>query len=429
MRPAFKKIILSLLMLEARLAVARYKPHIIAVTGSVGKTSTKDAIYEVVAEGAYVRKSQKSFNSEIGLPLTILGRPNAWNNPFKWILNLLDGLLLIATGSRYPEWLVLEVGADRPGDLRKILRIATPDAVIVTRLPAVPVHVEAYTNPAAVREEEFAPAYALAPGAPLIISADDPYALALSAPLQVQILTYGFQESANVCITEPELYEEAGKPVGMCATLHVGHAQKKVVVRGALGEQQLLPAAAAVAAGIALGLSLSEAASGLAGYEPPPGRTRLLEGKEGSVLIDDSYNASPAAVEEGLKALNLLRAQRRIAVLADMLELGRYSVAEHERVGTLAGGSADIVVAVGIRARAFASAARSARGGREDGVLAFDTAREAAAPLRALLQPGDAVLIKGSQSMRRERLVEALLADPLDAAKLVRQDKEWKRKL
>src|SRR5471032_250749 len=106
MRITVKKIVTSVLMLEARAAVQRYKPHIIAITGSVGKTSTKDAIYEVVAEGAHVRKSQKSFNSEIGLPLTILGRPNAWSNPFKWLLNLIDGLLLLAFTNSYPEWLV-----------------------------------------------------------------------------------------------------------------------------------------------------------------------------------------------------------------------------------------------------------------------------------------------------------------------------------
>jgi UDP-N-acetylmuramoyl-tripeptide--D-alanyl-D-alanine ligase len=419
----------GLLALFARLVVRKYKPRIIMVTGSVGKTSTKDATAAALHSAFFVRKSEKSYNSEFGMPLTILGAANPWTNVFGWLRVCKEALALLVLPNHYPKVLVLEVGAGRPGDLARILRIAVPDAVIVTRLPEVPVHVEAYASPSAVREEEFAPAYALAPGCPLIICTDDPFAVALSARLDVKMLTYGLAKSADVRLVDTELCLKGGRPIGMCAKIRVGDEEEKIVVHGALGEQQLLPAAAAVAGAIALGLSLSTALAGLASYEPPPGRTRLLEGREGSVLVDDSYNASPAAVEEGLKALNLIAAKRHIAVLADMLELGRYSVAEHERIGALATEHADIIIAVGIRSRALASSARVKRPGNEESVLAFDTAREAVAPLRALVSHGDALLIKGSQSMRMERLVEALLSDPLDAAKLVRQDKEWKRKL
>src|SRR4051794_2627075 len=110
MRPLIKKILVTALMLEAKLVILKYKPKIIAVTGSVGKTSTKDAIYSVVSKGMHARKSEKSFNSEIGVPLTILGAPNAWNNPLRWLQNIFDGFCLIAFPSRYPELLVLEVG-------------------------------------------------------------------------------------------------------------------------------------------------------------------------------------------------------------------------------------------------------------------------------------------------------------------------------
>src|SRR5665213_1262947 len=115
MKDVFKKLVARALVLEARATIKRYKPRVVAVTGSVGKTSTKDAIYAVLSPSAHVRASQKSFNSEFGLPLTILGRPNAWNNPLRWLQNIADGLLLVLIGHAYPEWLVLEVGADRPG--------------------------------------------------------------------------------------------------------------------------------------------------------------------------------------------------------------------------------------------------------------------------------------------------------------------------
>ena len=130
------------------------------------------------------------------------------------------------------------------------------------------------------------------------------------------------------------------------------------------------------------------------------------------------------AVEEALSTLKTFpRVKRRIAVLGDMLELGRYSVMEHERIATLANDSADIIVAVGIRARAFAAAHKRVE------VMLFDNARAAAAALADIVRAGDVILVKGSQSIRTERIVEALLADPADVSRLVRQEKEWKRKI
>ena len=118
-----KSLVINVLQWEAKLILAKYKPKIVMVTGSVGKTSTKDAIYSVLASKFFVRKSQKSYNSDIGVPLTILNCENAWSDPFLWLLNFLKGLSLIVLPSRYPKWLVLEVGADRPGDIEKLLTL------------------------------------------------------------------------------------------------------------------------------------------------------------------------------------------------------------------------------------------------------------------------------------------------------------------
>jgi UDP-N-acetylmuramoyl-tripeptide--D-alanyl-D-alanine ligase len=428
MKRPLKSLTAGALAFFARLVVRKYKPVVVMVTGSVGKTSTKDAVAAALTESLFVRASEKSYNSEFGVPLTILGAKNPWTSSFAWARVFKEALALVLLPNHYPKVLVLEVGADRPGDLARILRIATPDVVVVTRLPDVPVHVEAYISPDAVREEEFAPAYALAAGCPLIVSSDDPYAVEMAARLEVSTTTYGTDANANFRIVGEELItDEHKRVVGMQAVLRIGDARETLKVYGALGEQQLLPGAAALACAAALGVPLADALKGLSKYVPPPGRTRLLEGREGAVLIDDSYNASPAAVEEGLKALKLVHAKRHIAVLGDMMELGRYSVSEHERIGELAAKSADIVVAVGVRSRALAASARAA-GLSEESVLLYDTAAAASAPLRALVGAGDAVLIKGSQSMRMERITEALLADPLDTSKLVRQEREWKRK-
>lgn len=428
MKNFLKIIIAGVLAFIAGTIVRRYKPHIVMVTGSVGKTSTKDAVAAVLSSRFLVRKSDKSFNSEFGVPFTILGVKNPWGNPLAWGSVIKNSLALLFLPNHYPNMLVLEVGADRPGDLSRILRIATPDAVVVTRLPEIPVHVEAYATPEAVREEEFSPAYALTAGAPLIISADDPYALDSAVRTSARIISYSSNEDAMVRISDAGFYEMEGRVAGMKANVEMGGLpaqageKKSLVIKGSVGTTQLLPAAAAIAIAGAFNISLKEALKALESYEPPPGRGRLLAGKNSSIIIDDSYNASPVAVEEALLTLKSFPTSgRRIAVLGDMLELGRYSVMEHERISALANGSADMVVTVGIRARAFASSSGTK-------VMLFDNAHSAAEALPAIVREGDVILVKGSQSIRTERIVEALLANHSDTSLLVRQEPEWKRR-
>lgn len=450
MKKFLKMIVAGTLALLARAVVRRYRPYIVMITGSVGKTATKDAVAAVLATRFFVRKSDKSFNSEFGVPFTILGVKNPWGNPLAWVSIVKRSLALLILPNHYPNMLVLEVGADKSGDIARILRIATPDAVVITRLPDIPVHVEAYASPEGVREEEFSPAHELAAGAPLIIPVDDPYALDSAVRTPARIISYGAAEGAAVRISHAGFHETKGRVSGMQAKVMMSGLpaskageEQNLIVKGSVGTTQLLPAAAALALAAAFEISFSEALAALESYEPPPGRGRLLAGKNGSIIIDDSYNASPVAVEEALETLKAFPLRpfstpsspeatkghskatkgRRIAVLGDMLELGRYSVMEHERIGALASGSADIIVAVGIRARAFTAVKGNAE------VMLFDNAHAAALALPTLVYAGDVVLVKGSQSIRTERIVEALLANPADSSLLVRQEKEWKRRL
>lgn len=427
MKNALRSMLVSTLALLAGGIVRKYQPQIVMVTGSVGKTSTKDAVAAALSERVFLRASEKSFNSEFGVPLTIIGAKNPWSNALGWIRVLKEALALLILPNHYPKLLVLEVGADRPGDLAKILKIAAPDAVVVTALPEIPVHVEAYASPEAVRDEEFAPAYALPAGAPLIISADDEHARRYAARVNAQVFTFGFAENAGVRVEGVKTLQEHGRVSGVEAALAAGEERYAYSVVGALGRTQFLAPAAAVAVARALGYGAEDAIAGLARYAPPPGRLRVFAGKNGSLLIDDSYNSSPPAVEEALAALSSAGGERRIAALGDMLELGRYSVAEHERIGALVPKHADILVAVGIRARKIAEAAQTA-GMAGENVHVFDDSREAAGALSMLVREGDAVLSKGSQGMRMERVSEALLADPMDRERLVRQDAEWKRR-
>lgn len=437
MKAMLKGLAAAFLAMFARGVLRKYRPAVVMVTGSVGKTSTKDAVAAALSMTRYVRASEKSYNSEFGVPLTILGAANPWTSPVKWLRVIGEALALLLLPNHYPKLLVLEVGADRPGDLRRILRIATPDAVVVTRLPDLPVHVEAYATPEAVREEEFQPAYALPPGCPLVLSADDHFALTLAKPLDAKVISFGSANFADVKIGVPEIWREEGRPVGMRTSVTLDGASYPLMVRGALGAPQLLAPAAALATACALGVAPKDALKGLEAYEPPPGRGRVLSGKGGAIVIDDTYNASPAAVEEALATLALVAAgipgMRRIAILGDMLELGRYSQEAHEKIGTLAASRCDFLVTVGSRSRATADAARAA-GMPEGSVHAFITANEAARAAVSMVEAANAdgapviILIKGSQSIRTEKVTEALLEDPKDAKYLVRQEAQWKRR-
>ena len=433
MRAFFRDLLASILAALARGVLRKYKPKIVMVTGSVGKTSTKDAVKAVLSQAFYLRSSKKNFNSEFGVPLTIFGMSDYWNGLRDWPKVIGEALALLMLPNHYPKVLVLEVGADRPGDLARILKIAMPDVVVVTRLPEMPVHVEAYATPAAVREEEFAPAYALLPGAPLIVSADDEFARALAAPLSAHVMTYGVSPDADVRVLSDSPLLEKGDGVwlaGMEGKLSIEGKEYTVPVRGAVGRPQLLAPTAAIAVGLSLGMKVPQILEGAAAYQPPPGRGRLLSGKHGSLILDDSYNASPAAVREALASLQIAhsvaRGSRRIAALGDMLELGRYSREEHERIGTEAAGKCDVLVAVGVRSREMAVAAKAA-GMPEEAVHTFDTSHEAAVFLRDFIQKNDIILVKGSQSMRMERVCEAILQNPSDQKYLVRQDAIWKR--
>jgi UDP-N-acetylmuramoyl-tripeptide--D-alanyl-D-alanine ligase len=433
MRKLFKPIIIVLLAAFSRAIVRKYRPKVVMVTGSVGKTSTKDAVAAALSEKFYLRKSEKGYNTEFGVPLTIIGSKNAWGKVGGWFKVIDDAFAVLFLPNHYPKMLVLEVGADQPGDLARMMKLVTPDAVVVTLLPEIPVHVEAYPNPEAVREEEFTPATALPQGAPLIINADDHYALEYATRTSARVYTFGLNEGADVRILKTDVWIEGDEPKGMQAILEIQEeSQKKsyaVQVPGSFGQTQLLAPAAAVATGLALGLTPAEALSGLRSYVPPPGRGKVFAGLKRTILIDDSYNASPVAVEAILRSLCILPSSRRkVAILGDMLELGRYSIEEHERIGHIAKDCVSMIITVGTRSKVIGEAAIK-DGMSQENVHHFANSLDAALAVPDLLNEKDIVLIKGSQTgVRLERVVKVLLKDEKDAANLVRQDAEWQRR-
>lgn len=426
----FKAIVIYILTIEARLVLRKYKPRIIAISGSVGKTSTKDAIYSVLEKEHFVRKSDKSFNGDIGVPLTILGLHNGWFNPIIWIKNIIKGALLIIFADPYPKVLILEIGADKPREIEKIVSWLKPNMAIGTRFPRIPVHVEFFASPQAVIDEDALVLKETVKNGTVVLNWDDPEMMAFRKDLPQGIITYGMNIGADVQGVDPHIiYDDTtGMPVGIGFTAIYEDVKTTVTMRGALGHQHIYPLLGAIAVGIKEGMELPAIATHLAGHQSPPGRMHLLEGIKETLIIDDTYNASPVAMDQAIKTMANIEQKtggRKIFALGDMLELGSHTSKEHAQAGEQVAKVADILVAVGIRSRGLAKAAEDA-GFPGSSIVTFDDSRKAGEYLKNTLSKGDIALIKGSQSIRMERAVEAIMAHPEDKENLlVRQDPVW----
>lgn len=432
-----KKIIVAILVLEARGVLARYKPSIIAITGSVGKTTTKEAVYAAISQHVFARRSIKSYNGEIGVSLTILGLETAWDRPLGWLGNILRGLYVLLRWHQYPQWLVVEVGADRPGDISRVAKWLRPDIAVLTGVSDIPAHVEFFESAEHIMKEKRTLADNLKGGGKLVLNGDDARMRSLKSDFRGATVTYGFDAENDFYASHDQiLYEEwignaypdaVPKPLGIQFRVNHKGSSIPVTVRGALGAPRIYAGVAAIAVADIVGIDEVSAAGGIAKWSPPPGRVRILDGLKGSIIIDDTYNSSPAAAFAALDTLKAVKAKRRIAVLGDMLELGKYTKEAHRKVGERAAGCTDKLITIGIRARNIAEAALDA-GMRDENILQYENgeAERAADELARELREGDVVLVKGSQSMRLERTVLGIMAEPLKAPELlVRTEPEW----
>lgn len=429
MKSLFKAIVTRILTWQARTLLRRTKPTIIAITGNVGKTSTKDAIYTVLKKHRHTRKSQKSYNSELGVPLTVLGLPNAWSNPIGWLKNMFDGCLQLIVPGEYPEVLVLEMGVDRPGDMARLCEWITPDVVVLTRLPDVPVHVEYFDSPDAVVQEKMHLVRALKLDGTLVYNHDDELIRRAIADIPQTAVGFSRYSLSQFTASADQVVYEDGTAQGLEFKLTHVDTTMALTVNGSLGVQHAYNYAAAVAVADQFDIALKDAVAALAENQPPAGRMRLIPGIKHTQIIDDTYNSSPTAAERALLTLKELKGgQRKIAVLGDMLELGQYSTNEHEKIGALAAECCDLLVTVGVRARKFATGAL-AHGLSEKNILQYDAIERAAQELQNMLKRDDIVLVKASQGIRGEKLVQEIMAEPEQAeVLLVRQGVAWQKR-
>ena len=435
----------------ARIAVKRERPFVIAITGAVGKSTTRQscaAILEADGKGADMRVSQKNYNNELGVPLTVLDMASPGRSILAW-LHLLIRSLSVRVGlvRTCPKIFVMEMGADHPGDIAYLTGLVPPDVAIITAVTpeatdVAPVHLENYSSIDALAEEKAALVKAVNKNGTVILNADDKRVFSMRHLTNAHVLTFGEADGSVVRIVGKRILtnteEHGNMPVSLCVTFETYAHRETLTIPGVFGS----PVAYALGAAIALGAAMDVHGSvdnELPNYfKPMRGRTRIIPGIKQTTLFDDTYNSSPAAVLSALRDLASVETkpgQRKIACLGEMRELGEDSKKLHRMVGAEAGRlGLDFLAVSGIFAHAMAEGAL-ANGLSEGQIRVFDDTPEAGRFLQDYIHPGDIVLAKASQGtlmttgVRMERVIKELMAEPLRAEELlVRQELAWTRK-
>ncbi len=426
MKILFKKIIYTILRWEAMLVLKRFNPRIIGVAGSVGKTSTKDAIYASLKDFIDVRKNQKSFNSEIGVPLTILNLETGWNSPKLWIMNVFKGLRVLFS-KEYPDWLVLELGTDRPGDMKKLISWISLDYAVFTRFPNVPVHAEYFAKAQDVNDEDAQMMFGLKKEGVLVLNADDTQIAELALKSTFKTLWYGFNAKKNgVGVSNIEMqYDSSDRVIGQHIKINFGSNSVPFTITGALGIQHAYPILASLVVAKDLGINVLDVLQSMDSYRVPAGRMNLVEGQEGITILDDSYNSSPIALELAIATLGQIQTPIKIAVLGNMAELGKYTQAEHKKIAhALKEHNINFLITFGELAEYIAEEAQELK---IKNVYPALSHMDAVQKVLEWSKGNTVVLVKGSQSSRMEKVSFELLADKRVAKDvLVRQDKFWR---
>lgn len=420
MKAIFKTIVLSLLRVLAKKKLEKINPKIVGITGSVGKTSTKDAIAEVLARRFSLRKSQGGYNSEFGTLLSILEKQSAYSSFGKWMKIIFESAVEnFKKVSRY-DFFVMEMGVDKPGDMDEILKVVRPDIMIFTAVKDVHRAEGQFPNREAILEEKSKACFAVPENGWVVLNHDDMFVKQLENKLIAQIIKVGTEEGADI-----RARNVSSVPDGLKFTLCYEGNEIAVHLKNLLGECHVLTVLCAIAVGFICGLQWKTIEAGLHEFRLPPGRMGKIEGKNGSVIIDSSYNASPATVEEALKVLDSFHG-RKIAALGSMNELGELAESAHIKVGKLAAQYADVLVLVGAFAEQMAEGANRA-GMVRSMIHIFKNSREAGNFLSKMLEKNDVLLAKGSQNnVRMEYVVKACMKEPEKARQLlVRQEPYW----
>jgi UDP-N-acetylmuramoyl-tripeptide--D-alanyl-D-alanine ligase len=353
-----------------------FKGPVAAVTGTSGKTSTKEMLSSILSQCCPGLKTAGNYNNLIGLPLTLAGLE--------------------------PEhrWMVLEMGMNQPGEIRRLTHIARPNVALITNAGAG--HLEELGNVSAVAQAKGEIFEGLVRGGTAVLNADDPELMDLPLPQGVRRITYGIERSADVMASNIRL----GRQVDFALHLRQEVVETHVPLPG---RHQVYNALAAAAVARVMRVKPARIALGLQQVKMAAGRLEVRELDSGITVLDDSYNANPQSMSAALDALKHWPASgRRIAVLADMLELGDAAPHCHVELGACAAQVADIVLVYGQWSAEVAQGAHS-KGLDKAQIVRMQDHTEICAWLQRHIEPEDCLLVKGSRGMRMEKVVDFLL--------------------
>ncbi len=427
MHNVLTQIMERVLRFMAGVLVHKYHPLVVGVTGSVGKSSTKEAIGLVLAQKYSIRSAEGNYNNEIGIPLTILGSRSGGRSPFRWAWIGVRWLGYVLLPFRYPEALVLEMGIDRPGDMEYLLSIVRMNIGVFTQVSES--HIEYFGSLHAIAKEKGKLITSLPVSGFAILNADDPRVMRFQEKTKAKVFTFGFGEGADVRAEHITVEPEARLAKGLSFKMNYHGKSLPVRLPKVIARHQVAAALAAAAVGIALRVNPVQIVDALVSFGPLPGRMRLIPGTKGSILLDDTYNASPASTAAALAVLGELQASRKIVILGDMLEIGEDSVKKHRELAesVILSGSKEVIL-VGQRMK-FLFEELIQRGLSKQDVSWFEQSSEAVIFAESLAREGDLILIKGSRGMRMEWISEKLLFDPIEAPYfLCCQSPEWRAK-
>lgn len=425
MKNILRKLVLRLLKKMAKKRMKKFKGKVIAVTGSVGKTSTKDAIYTVLNSQFKVKRSGKSMNTDFGMLLTILDIESGYSNALKWSWLLVKAFY----NSRFPdhsEVLLLELGVDKPGDMDFLLSVVKPDVAVMTSIAPVHLAEGQFKDLKDIFEEKKKAVDALGENGMAVLNVDNPFLSYLAKGRGKKgTITFGKKNEANCFASAIKQSVE-----GMSFVFNF-RDKKYEVKANVLGEYQVYVLMPALICADLMGMDMENAILALERYVLPPGRMTIIPAKEGATILDSSYNSSPEALKEALKVLGAVgEGKRKVAVLGNMNELGDEAASLHKMIGEIVPEYADVLLTVGGDAKLIAEKAEE-KGMDSKNIHTFRSAPEAAEYFVDKVKKKDVILVKGSQNrVRLERFVKELMANPDDAKELlVRQERVWEAKL
>lgn len=425
-----KKILQLKLKFFSQLIQKKYKPKVIGITGSVGKTTTKEAVYAVLKNNFKVRRNIKNYNNEIGLPLTIIGAESPGKNMFGWFGVFFKAMkLILVKDDNYPEILVLEMGVDRPGDMAYLNSIANPDMAIVTTVGNV--HMEYFGTRKKLQKEKGELVRVIPKDGLVVLNYDNKMVFEMKKDSKAKVITFGMNEGADIHCCEQRFSFEGGDNLqGISFKIKYNGSTVPFLMPGVIGFNSIYAGMAAIAIGVKFGLNMVDISAALKDFRSPKGRMNFIKGIKKTYIMDDTYNSEPASCAAGLDVLEKFPTKdsmKKFAVLGDMLELGRESMERHREIGKkVFTTGVDVLITVGERSRDIDHGAKEA-GMSQDEIFHFSSSEEAGLFVQERIKEGDLIFVKGSQGMRMEKVVKEIMAEPLLAEELlVRQEREWK---